>query len=183
MITIERTEKHIIVTSEYHKNLPERARQIDGDWTGSAWKFDIRDEERVRELYEDIYGEFENCGDLVTVKIPVTGEISEHTSAIYFCGRQVARAFGRDSGAKTGTGVVLVDCRATSGGSMKNWYTVIRPISDEKNGYIEIKDVPRKKAESEGVEIVRSELNIEKLQAEKELLLKRIAEIDALIAG
>ncbi len=44
--------------SPYHPDLPSKARDLGGRWNPSkkAWYFDIRDEERVKELAQSIYG-------------------------------------------------------------------------------------------------------------------------------
>ena len=55
----------------------------------------------------------------------------------------MARAYGRDSGAKIGEGVVFLEGGASSGGSVKNWYTTIK-----KGSVFEVRDVPRAKAEA-----------------------------------
>jgi hypothetical protein len=184
MVKIKLKEKTIVVYSEYNSELPRRARQLGGKWVSDikAWRFDIRDKVDIRKLYMDIYGEFEYCGDRVIVRIPVTEKISELRGSVYMCGRQIARAWGRDSGAQTGKGVSLVGCSASSGGSVKNWETVITPIPG-KEAYIKIKDVPRSLAEKEGVEIVGTNIDANALQKEKEKMLKRIAEIDKLISA
>lgn len=55
-------------------------------------------------------------------------------------GRTIARAWGRDSGAKLGDGVVKLQGRVGSGGSMKNWETVV-------DADVVLHDCPRKVAE------------------------------------
>lgn len=188
-IKVEKTEKNIKVYSKYHKDLPSRARRLGGKWSGSCWVFDIRDQDKIKDLYLDIYGEFgeETPAEYVTVRYYLTNDIERRRESIFICGRLIARAFGRDSGAQLGDNILLNDCYATSGGSVKNWYTEIH--TNGENPYIEIKDVPKIKAEScienkyedEHIEIVDFHIDKEKLQKEKEALLKRIAEIDEIL--
>ena len=179
---IEKTETKIRIQSDYHKDLPKAARQLGGKWDAAAreWVFDIRTEKEVEELYTDIYGCFGEPAETVTIRYRLTDDLWAAKSAVFICGRQVARAWGRDSGTKVGDGVVLKDCKARSGGSMKNWATCIDITGD--NPEIIIYDVPKKKAEScEDVEIMETKIDREKLAAEKERLLARIAEIDELL--
>lgn len=48
---------------------------------------------------------------------------------IYLAGRVIAGARGRDSGVTIGNGVVLVSGEIKSGGSVKNWLTVVKSES------------------------------------------------------
>ena len=184
---ITRTEETICVNSEYNPNLPHEAKQIGGRWNPleKCWSFDVRDEARVESLYRSIYGEWDNdntvTADAVTVLVK-TEDISKLHGGIFFAGRQVARATGRDSGAMLSTGVVVLEGRFTSCGSMKNWRT-----GADSNTVFEIKDVPIAMAKKEmdnpdwkSVEIL-GDVNTAALIKEKKELLKRIAEIDELI--
>jgi len=182
---ITRTEKEIKVTSDYHKDLPRAARQLGGKWNNKEWIFDIRSEKAIEELYIDVYGFFGEPTQTVTITYTLTEDIIAGKQSIFICGRQVARAYGRDSGAQVGGGVVLKDCTAESGGSVKNWSTRIVITGDSPT--ITIYDVPLKKAEQctsedENIKIKGDvEINKETLKTEKAELLKRIKEIDALL--
>ena len=184
---IERTETQLKVKSDYHKKLPAKARQLGGKWDKSetVWVYDIRTENKVAELYIDIYGYFGEPTETVTVKYSLAEDLWEEKSGIFLCGRQIAKAWGRDTGAKVGNGIVLNNCRATSGGSWENWCTEIRRTGDHPE--IIIYDAPKAIAEKfvekhEGVEILETTINKESLLAEKERLLTRIQEIDSLLA-
>ncbi len=112
--------------------------------------------------------------------------ISAHTGPVVLFGRTVASAHGRDSGAKIGEGVCFEAGGCTSGGSVKNWYTVI-----ESGSVLTIYDVPRRAAEEKlgwsdsygSFEIVEAADPLAGLKAEKEALLKRLAEIDAILGA
>ena len=152
-VTIKKDDKMIFVKSPYEPSLPSRARQIGGDWDsdGMQWCFDVRDESKAHELYHDIYGEFgETSLQIADVRIKYCDLNTTYAkkSGIYIGGRCIARARGRDSGARIGEGVALVGCRASSGGSRINWTTsLIMENTNEDDAYIEIKDVPLEKAE------------------------------------
>lgn len=187
-IKIETSEDRVQVHTPYHPHFPQRARALGGRWDNSCrcWMFDRRDEGRIRELCREIYGTDGSdaaASDLVTVRVTVgQDDWSEHTGALYLYGRQVARARGRDSGAKLGEGVVLLSGGVCSDGSMKNWYTTARPGT-----VLEIRDVPRRAVEENGVprevevEIVGESTDYDALRAERERLTARIAEIDAIL--
>jgi len=180
-IKVTKTENKIKVSSPYHKVLPKKARQLGGDRIDNQWVFDLEDIEEVRDLYMDIYGEFEAPSKTLNIKVFLKEDLSAARDSVYLFGRQIARAYGRDSGAKTIDGIVLHDCTARSGGSVKNWRTDI-DITGE-NPYIKIKNVSEimfeKHKDEYEVEIISEKS--ESLTEEKERLLKRIKEIDKLL--
>ena len=138
MIEVAAEGGAVALKSPYHPDLPSMARRIGGRWDRQAWRFDSRDEERVRDLARDIYGtDGADGARLVDVEIIIHDEIVSQRAAIYFAGREIARAFGRDSGCRLGEGVLHLEGESPqSGGSAKNWTTVLRP------GRYELRDVP-----------------------------------------
>lgn len=178
--------------SPYHPDLPQAAKKLGGkfDRASRTWKFDARDEQLVRDTILSIYGtDGSDADDTVTVRVRVAEGYkwsSEACEALYLGGQQIARAYGRDSGAKLGEGVVLIEGRAMSGGSAKNWRTRI----DERS-VVEVRDVPRGVASKmldearnvediEAAEIVDEAVDRQAaLRAERERLVARLSEIDA----
>jgi hypothetical protein len=71
-IKIDQNATEIKITSDYHPELPERAKLLGGKWAGGQWVFDIRDRDRVAELYRDIYGCFDEAPELVTIRAKIT---------------------------------------------------------------------------------------------------------------
>lgn len=184
-----RDENQVLVQSPYNPDLPSRAKNLGGKWQPSdkAWAFDIRDEERVAELYRSIYGEWDSNGaipDAVTAKVTVLADYGEYHQGLFFAGRQLARATGRDSGAKLGPGVIVLKGNFDSGGSAKNWSTRVL-----KGTVFEIRDAPlcKVKEEMKNTDLYKIEIlgDVDKaaLMAEKEKLMARIAEIDELLSG
>lgn len=182
--SIEKRDDKIFVVSDYSPDLPTKARKLGGSWNGKSWEFDARDEERIIKLYNKIYGD--PTEKLVTLKCKAKDTVSEWQSGIFLAGRCIARATGRDSGAKYGDGIVFLKGSADSGGSMKNWVTKI-----EEGSIFEIRDVPESKAklELENTEFEvtiledKPKINVELLSEERCKLLVRLAEIDLLLLG
>lgn len=179
MVSIAVTGTKVEVKTPYHPDFPREAKLLGGKWNNAAWLFDSRDEDRVRELCRKIYGTDGTAADLVSVRLTAKTEIAALHSGIFAAGRCVARATGRDSGAKLGDGVILLSGRVTSGGSMKNWRTYVI-----EGSVVEVRDVPRAAvadidADDWAVEIVEAEDKTSVLLAERERLLARLAEIDA----
>ena len=128
----------ILLYSPFHPAMPPAARRIGGRWTGEAWRFDARDELDARELARAVYGtDGDDDAELVDVRFTITEPVRALRGGVYFGGRLVARAVGRDSGAWLGDGVLQVDGPPPqSSGSSRRWETMLYP------GTYEIRDVP-----------------------------------------
>lgn len=182
---INTNDTKISVTAEYNSEFIARARTLSGVWEKPSWVFDIREEKAVRMACLECYGTDGFLVDLVDVEITIPEYVIGMGSCkpIELFGRTIARAFGRDSGAKLGEGIVLVAGGFTSGGSMKNWAT------DVMDGTVVImRDVSRALADNHigGDFIVRildaaPTVNKGALESEKKRLLTRLAEIDELL--
>jgi hypothetical protein len=175
-VEIETTSKNVIVTSPYQPDFPKLARTIGGRWKNPSWIFDIRDESRVRELCRHIYGTDGTTGEMVTLKVTVPTDEYDRSLSLYVAGRQVARAFDRDSGARLGEGIVLIKGSFYSGGSRKN-----PVIGVEAETVFEIRDVPRAAAGNIPdwctAEIVDETIDKEALETELKKIEERAAEI------
>lgn len=157
-----------------------------------CWTINTEDLDIVKEIVSDVYGYTEG-EDLDTVKVKIKFEKSCCTlkDAVRIGGTTIARAWSRDSGAKLGDGVVLVDGKVGSSGSRANWETSV------SEGSIFLVTMPRKAVEKamkdEGIEdnygfvpltieiVNEVKPNKEELEAEKERLLARIAEINKML--
>ena len=141
----------------------------------------------VRKIMMGIYGETDlpgTCGS-VTVKVTFKEEYSERRDDVIIFKKVIASARGRDSGARPGDDVTFLEGEPTSGGSMKNWESVVPagavvllrhvPLSvweqDKDSEYYTAEIV------DEGKDVKRKEL-----EEEKARLLARIAEIDKELA-
>jgi hypothetical protein len=182
-ITVNSTT--LAVKSPYNSEFVATAKRYGGKWSGGQWVFDARDEERVRELCKKVYGSDGLTADLCTIRAKFTANASVGGGPIEIAGRTIARAHGRDSGARLGEGVVLLEGKFGSGGSMKNWATFVG-----RNGAVVlVRDFPRAQAErliAEGADWISIEpeappLDRAALEAERDRLSARIAEINALL--
>ena len=126
--------------------------------------------------------------EAVTLRITFMQDKEVYHDDIRLFGKTIASAYGRDSGAKLGKDAVLIKGNACSGGSVKNWRTIIVAES-----VILLNNVPRQMYEKKKgvydpeeikIEIVENDkIDINKLKEEKERLLKRIAEIDKVLTA
>ncbi len=141
--------------------------------------------EAVREIMDEVYGYSDiKENETVTLKVKFREEVSEYRSDVVLFGKVLAHAYGRDSGARIGDDVAYVSGGATSGGSVKNWYSIV------KEGSVVILSNVNKlvyeKSETEyniTVELLKTKVNKQGLLEEKERLLKRIAEIENILQG
>lgn len=99
--------------------LVDYCRDLGGRWDSDVkvWVFSDIVADKIEEL------DYRWNSDLVSVEIKALNEISIRQSEVTFCGYQIAKAFGRDSGAKLGEGISMLQGDIDSGGSMKNWVT------------------------------------------------------------
>ena len=179
MLTITSTENEVIVRSEYNALFIKAAKRLGGKWSPHCWHFDIREEEKVLKLCLKIYGTDGVTTDTVDVRLSFPDDYYTPRGPIYYLGRTVATAYGRDSGAKTGDGIVIESGGFSSGGSAKNWATTA-----EDGTVVLIRDLPRLAVEADikkgvNVEIVPRKKPIDKkaLLVEIEAMKKRSDEI------
>jgi hypothetical protein len=176
----------IAVDTPYNPSFVSKIKKAGGKWNASnrTWEVDERSVEAVRAIMREVYGQDDLPQELVTVKVTVGSSISQHRGPIVMFGRTVASAFGRDSGARIGEGVCFEAGGCDSSGSMKNWYTIVSAGSE-----ITIYDVPRLAVEQKlgwkdeygTFEVIENGDPLAALRAEKEALLKRLAEIEELL--
>lgn len=137
----EQKEAGLRTLSHYKYNawLVSRCKELGGTWDAKAkcWIFNGLVEDEVDEL-DYLYN-----SELVGVELIAKKTIESCRSAIYFLGYRLAAANSRDYGAKIESDVAFISGNITSGGSYKNWDTII-----EKDTVIRL-HVPSKLLESE----------------------------------
>lgn len=115
----------IKVVSPYNGILVSKFRNLRGQFKDGAWFFDDTLEEYVKEALLQVFGyDGTTIPDYCTLKITGFSK-SATTDAVLLFGRTIAKAYGRDSGAKLGDDIVLITGDCGSGGSVKNWSTYV----------------------------------------------------------
>jgi hypothetical protein len=186
-IKIVENNGKIAIDSPYNARFVSKIKAAGAKWnaTGKTWDMDSRSIETAREILREVYGMDDRPPtDLVDVRVATHKDLEFEQRAAVLFGRTIARAWGRDTGAKVGDGVSFIEGRPTSGGSMKNWITKIR-----KGSVIEIFDVPKSMLENLNPEVITVEIikhdgkiNRAALESEREKLLARLAEIETILA-
>ena len=192
---ITRNEKHITVQAEYNSVFVGQARNLAGKWhdQDKTWVFDIRDEADVLQACYHAYGEDGIRTNKCDVQVTLPTGYSVEKGTICLFGRQIARAFNRDSGAKVFGGVVVKAGGFSSGGSAKNWVT-----RAQAGTVFVLRDVSRDLVEMEAshdtygdavIEILQTTVSSKPvadraaLEAERDRLQARLAEINAELGG
>lgn len=82
---------------------------------------------QAREIMMDVYGYTdEEQGETITAKVTFAKDVYEECDSVVILGKTVARAYGRDTGAKPGEDVLLQEGTLASGGSRANWRSIVR---------------------------------------------------------
>lgn len=151
-IYIEAEEKYAYLYTPYNAEFVKEIKRIGGaKWSSrKAWRIPIDCIEEARAIIKEVYGyNDQESAKMLKVRVVIDGDycIRNGRGPITMFGKTIASAFGRDSGAKIGDEVSFIEGMPDSGGSMKNWKTVIngpavftvRNVPETK--YLEEKDV------------------------------------------
>lgn len=183
MIGYQKSESGLVVETPYNA---EFVSALKSSVSGCKWDKDARKwivpasgEETLKNLLAKHFG-YRPGASGVTVIIQAKAELHEYGNSVSFHGIPIARATGRDSGARVCENVCLLEGKITSGGSVKNWQTVIRA-----GAKFRVDQVPEGLVGNDDWEVVEVVAGDKKaaLLAEKAQLEKRLAEIDAALAA
>ena len=189
---IEVKDDKAYIFTPYNSNFIKKVKGIGkARWNGAerCWTVPKTEIDIVRQFMMETYGETDQTDDTekVSVKVTFTEEARACLGSIVLFGKTVATAFGRDTGAKIGDDVTLMTGKVKSGGSARNWVTIV-----EAGTVVKIRNVPKPALQFDPVyDIVYDIVEREKdnkqdkqdLIDEKERLLKRLEEIEQLLAG
>lgn len=187
-IKINTIDDRAYLETPYNANFVAAVKQIGGarwDRDRRAWSIPAEAIDQAREIMRRVYGEDDrpSAEPNVSVKLIFSDEVSKWHGPVTILGKTIASAWGRDSGARVGGDVVFVEGRPKSGGSVKNWYSVV-----PEGCVVVLHNVPQAAMQMELPEGVTAEVmqpaTIDRaaLEAERERLLARLAEIDQLLA-
>lgn len=187
-IKIEIVDTKAYIYTPYNAEFVKAIKGIGGArWNRdkSAWAIPADCADQAREIMRRVYGEDDrpDCGERVDVRLTFDSSVSEWQSAVTIYGKTISRAYGRDSGARCGDDVAFVEGQPESGGSVKNWTSVV-----PQGSIVVLHNVPATLLDQPLPKGVRAERleerksNRDALMAEKQRLLERIAEIDNLVA-
>lgn len=176
----------LAVITPYNEDFIAGARRLRARWDGSvkAWTFDPRDSERVENLLHKVFGYVTNpSGEVATVRVSLNHD-NAGEKTVSFAGREICWRRYRDADVQLAPNVVIVEGNFWGrGGSMKypavidNHVEVVLEVRDVPIEALEIEeDIKYEKVSTEGALSVKQALT-----AEREKLVARLAEIDALL--
>lgn len=138
-IAVRKIGEQLHVFTPYHPDFRRRAPRLGGKFDSGSWRFDPRDEERVRKALRDVYGtDGEDSVPLVTVRQSFSSE-HEHAGEIWVYGRRIASRRFRDDEVSLGNDVVILEGEFSArGGSAK--YPCI--FDGDEKVIMEVRNVP-----------------------------------------
>lgn len=177
------------IFTPYNADFVKKVKNIGGRrWNDveGCWTVPESEIETVRGFMMDVYGETDlpDASEKVTVLVTFNSDADKWCGNVVLFGKTIARAWGRDSGAKVGDDVTLISGSCDSTGSRANWYTTVK-----EGTVVKVRNVPKAALEFNtkydvSFEIVADgEINKTALEEEREKLLARIAEIDRILAA
>ena len=188
---ITNTGTSLCVATPYSPDFISAAkRELGATWDGTCWCFDARDAAEVAALLQRIFGWTAGMA-LVSALVYFDEDCTYSRRPCVLLGRVMVEAWGRDSGGTVGDGVRLRSGNIDSGGSTKNWTTVV-----SKGTELVVHDVPigmvldyvegRRECRNVRVEMLRTSdipwaTEAQTLAAERARLLSRVSEIDAVL--
>jgi len=100
--------------------------QAKWDSTLKGWKVSTDYKDEVKKILLDYYGTDGTFSEKrVNIELVTNQDIKRPQKPVLFAGKSIAQAFNRDSGARVGQNVALIEGGISSGGSSKNWETIV----------------------------------------------------------
>lgn len=180
-ITIETAGNHAYLVAPYSPAANDDYKATGGRWDRDrrAWRFDVRDIEKVRAVVREHFGYDDQATEGVDVRVTLSGTYGRGAECRYF-GRVLAERTERDRPVRLGRDVVLAEGRfERSAGSVKS-----PAVGDVDGIVLEVRNVPAGHADLEldEVEVIETGgVDRDALQAERAKLEARLAEIRTLL--
>lgn len=188
-ITITELAGLLSVTAPYDKRFVSAARRAGGRWNrdAKAWTFDARDRAAVEAALARCYGWAPQGAQTGDFRITLTSS-NAGDREVRLLGRRVARRWRRDDDVTIGEGVAVV-----TGDFPSRAGSLSRPaILDPGDGDVTlvVRDLPLTVMGDEDLvetyqvaPVPAAEQDLEALRTERAQLVRRLAEIDALLAA
>lgn len=181
-VSLRKENNEIVVVVPFNQEFIKSAKNLQGKWNHEkgAWIFDDSLEEYVKYLLVRIYGvtgetTYKTCTLIVK---NYSAEIMNN--AVVLFGRTIAKASGRDTGARLGDDIIWLSGNYTSGGSAKYWKTIV------ENGNFEIQNFPVARTEFKDVQQAIKEgwveIKVTETKRSKEEIEKEIADLKEKLA-
>ena len=176
------------IYTPYNADFVAKIKNIGGrKWNAAekCWTIPESEIETARKYMTEVFGETDQAdeGERISVRIRFNKDTEEERKGITIFGKEIAKAWGRDSGARPGEDATVESGTITSGGSRNHWTTKI-----EEGTVIKLRNIPEAALQIESVYDITVEriedapIDRTALEQEKEKLLARLEEIEKLLA-
>lgn len=188
-ITVTELDNTISVTAPYDAAFVRQARRAGGRWNRQArsWVFDARDRGAVEAALAECYGWAPQGAQTGDFRITLTSS-NAGGREVRILGRRVARRWRRDDDVALGEGVAVVDGDFPSRGGSHSSPAVLDPGDGDVT--LVVRDLPLTVMGDEDLvetyqvaPVPAAEQDLGALRAERDRLVRRLAEIDALLAA
>ncbi len=180
-VKLIREDGIIRVSSPYDNRFVKKVKEIGGKWNAAAKTWDVSEEveERLKIILTKYYGYVESEADLIKVRYKAEDFNNNHTDDIRISSLVTVMRNSRDREVIFDHNTIVLQGGFPSrGGSAK--YPRPEPYSDTilqsiipKSVYDGLSDIEKSK-----IEVIDQKTEKEKLLAEREILLNRLAQID-----
>lgn len=174
-----------LIFTPYNKEFVDRVKLMGARWnpTVRCWTINEQDVDEVRKLMQDVYGRDDRpVSETVDVELTFTTEVSCRHEPVTILGRTISSASGRDSGARIGNDVLFLKGSPQSGGSVKNWHSIV-----PEGSVVKLVRLPKSAVQEQSLpdgvtmRVLSNCVDREALLAEKTKLLARLAEIEDIL--
>lgn len=122
-------ESELLVNIEYCSHAIRKIKnlgQAKWDSTLIGWRVGSDYEDEIRQILIEYFGTDGSFSEKrVNIELVANQDIQILKKPVLFAGKVIAQAFNRDSGARVGENVALIEGQINSGGSSKNWETIV----------------------------------------------------------
>jgi hypothetical protein len=115
------------VTAPFNEDFVSVAHNLKGKWDRDlrVWKFKTAVQQDVERALDEIFGHHGDGGEAVTLTVTVNSFMKAEKSPVKLGPYVLSRAYGRDSGARTGDDVAIIQGKIRSGGSRAKWTSCV----------------------------------------------------------
>ena len=181
---INKENEKIYVSVDYNEEFIKGAKQINGKWEKPYWVFPERNEDILNKLLTKVYGEASN-GKTVTLLVDLQKctAVKADGKSLYLETKCIATRYRRDDRVVLPENVTVMEGEfARRGGSINKpevtW--------DTATLILKIREFPQvlydRIADKTGIDLDETDIDIETLKSERDRLVKRVAEIDNILA-
>lgn len=188
-VEVKTNGEQTTVETPFRDSTVSKLKSLGGKWSAPCWVLPAMVRSEVEKYIEKVYGSTNNTEDpLVQVDVVFPEGCKDYSGSLTVGPLTIARAFGRDSGAKLSPGWAQINGGVHSGGSVKNWYATtgkgssframiplsLAKVLQDKSDALAAKRLAESKEVREDDYLVTAQLPSEVAVSPKEILLDKL---------